>query len=444
MATWNGRSFGERGQNGAFAPQHGAKALINTRVSISGTNTIDRGGSVLPTFSMPIKSGSATYANLRGDVGGNHSLVYTGGTVDAVLVSVHDGVKVKDSADVYFATLDFIALTGDTVVQTISQSTTIDGVSYSATMLEVSVSHGIDQNCGQATLVFPSRPSDADTGKIANVSMGVNGSNAAVFSGSVTGRSWEHFPSGFAADARDRLDRLTYPYGGTERTYGTVTDGTVHQNLVEAMGINSANTHIEDSGNTIAILQPLIFRQGDRFLPWIREDDQIAGYVTYTKAFDSAIYRTPYAYAGSIAASYTKGTNIISARRNETTDGMYNGVQVDGLTTELGSVSVFMSTANSYIPSPPGTVTYRIQSNIIESDARGSAVAAILLAKLNIRQEEYQMSVPPPCTLEPADSITVTHADLDLSGGTVLVTKVEHRQSDASYVVNVTMRKVPA
>lgn len=445
MATWNSRTFSERGQGGILIPQHGAGALVNTRVSISGTNTIDRGGSVLPTLSMPIKCGSAVYNALRdSDTGENHSLVYSGGTVDAVLTRVHGGVKVKDSEDVYFATLDFIPLTSDTVVQTITQSTTIDGASHSSALLEVTVSHGIDQNCGQATLVYPSRPSDADTGKIAAVSLGVNGSNAAVFSGTVTGRGWEHFPSGFAADCRDRMDRLSYPYGGTERIYGTVTGGTVEQNLVEAMGISSTNTHIEDDGNTIAVLQTLVFRQGDRFLPWIRENDQICGYVTYTKGTDSAIYRTPYAYAGSITASYTKGINIISARRSETIDGMYNGVQVDGLTTELGSVSVFQSTANSYIPNPPGTVTYRLQSNIIESDARGTAVALIQLAKLNIRQEEYQMVVPPPCSLEPADSITVTHSDLDLSGGTVLVTKVEHRQTDASYVVSVSMRKVPA
>ncbi len=176
MATFNSQTFSERGQSGTFIPQHGAKALVNTRVSISGTNTIDRGGTTLPPFSMPIKCGSAVYVALRGAAGGNHSLVYSGGTVDAVLVSVHDGVKVKDSQDVYFATLDFIALTSDTTVQTISQSTTIDGVNYSSSVMEVSVSHGIDQNCGQATVVFPSRPSDADTGKIVNVSLGVNGS----------------------------------------------------------------------------------------------------------------------------------------------------------------------------------------------------------------------------------------------------------------------------
>lgn len=446
MADWGGYDFGERGSsNGTMVPQHGTKATVAPRVTLGGNTSIALGGETLPTFSMPISCTMATYEALRDRAGEDHPLTYSGITSkDSILQSLHDAVKVKDSADLVFATLDFVLHNSDTTYQTISQSITVDGNNVSDDVLEVTVSHGIEQNCGQASVVFPSRPSSLDTGVIVEIALGIFGSNGAMFSGSATGRGWDYWPKGFAVDARDRLDRMTYPYGGTERTYGTTTGGTIEQNLVEAMGIDSANTHIEDDGNTVAVLQSIIFRQGDRFLPWIRENDQICGYVTYTKAVDSAIYRTPYAYAGSSSGSYSKGDNIVSISRKETTDGMFNGIQVDGLTTELGSVSVFKATANSYIPSPPGTVTYQTQSNIIESDTRGSAVATILMAKLNIRQEEYTMRVMPPCSLEPADSILVTCDDLDLSGGTVLVTKVTHAQGDGSYFIDVTMRKVPA
>lgn len=438
MATWNGRSWGERGSNGVLVPHHGTKASVSDRVTLTAYAQTDVAGDTLPLLTMPISCGTATYADLRGDVGGNvHSLVYTGGTVDAVLVGVQ-GLLVKDSHDLIFATLDFIPITSDTTVQTISETVTVGGADYGGDVLEVTVSHGIDQ-VGQATVVFPFQPTEADTGAIVEVLINSN----AVFSGNAAGRGWDYFPEGFAVDSRDRLDRLNYPYGGTERVYTSQTGGTIHQNLVEAMGIDSSNTHIEDDGNTIGVIEPIVFRQGDRFLPWVRTNDQLCGYVTYSKARDSAIYRTPYAYAGSIAASFNKGADIIDAHRKETIEGMYNGVQVDGFTYLGATVSVFLATANAYIPDPPGTVTYSTQSNIVETNTRGTAVATILLSKLNIRQEEYEWTTPIRTDLEPADSVTISHDKLHLSGGTVLITKVEHRLRDASAITAFTGRKVP-
>jgi hypothetical protein len=445
VATWNALTLGERGSgSGTFVPVHGGAASLTARAPVVGSGSVDAGGRTIARLQMPIKCGSATLASLYGDVGENHSLVYAGGTVDAVLVEISSAVEVKPLADTYFAALDFLIITGDVTVQDIDATVTIAGTAYHTTLLEATISHGTEQDAGQATLVFPARPAAATEGGSVGVSLGYGGALTARFAGTVTGRSWEHWPTGVAVDCRDRMEYLTYPYGGTERTYTAQTDGTVVQNLVEAMGIASANTSIEDNGWTVGVVEPLIFRAGDRVLPLVREIDSLAGYVTFTKGADSAVYRRVYDESATGAGTHTltKGVNILSARREISREGIYNGVQVDGLTYEGASVSVYMATANTDIRNPPGTVAGPpVNSNLIETSSRASVVAGVFLDPHNFKPETFSFTLP-GTAIEPMDMLTVTHADLELSSRALVVVQVEDKLTETSYTTTVRAKKV--
>jgi hypothetical protein len=355
-------------------------------------------------------------------------------------VEAKDGQKVVDSIDTFFGSLDFLVCTSDTSVSTPTIGVTVGGGTVSSSILQATVSHGIEQTSGQAQLVFDSRPNSATEGDAVTVSM----NSTSVFAGTVTGRSWDHYPTGVGVDCRDRMEYLTYPYGGTERTYTAQTIGTVWQNLVEAMGVANANTSIEDSGWTVGVIQSLIFRKGDKFLPFIRESTMLAGYVAFTKGVDSAFFIRPlqYGVTGASTITLTEGVNILSAHREISRDGIYNGVQVDGLTTsDFGSVSVFSSTANSDVRDPPGTVSMQVQSNLIESDSRGTTVALELISQHNFKPESGRL-VLPGTAIEPMDVLIVTHSDLEWSGATVVAAQVEHHFASDGYTTTVQAKRI--
>ena len=445
MATFNSVTIIERGQSGIMVPVHGASGNVGARAKPRWAESvvIDRGGTTLAVLSMPVACGSTTLDDLRFAVGNSDSLIYSGGTVTALLAELKDAQKVKDSADTFFATLDFVVCTANTTIQEIDIDCVIGGNAYDGQVLEATISHGVDQASGQAQVVFPSRPADATEGGSVSIALGVGGANAPMFAGTVTGRAWEHWPTGVAIDCRDRMEYLTYPYGGTERTYAAATLGTVWQNLGEAQGIASANMSIEDPGWTVAITEPLVFRRGDKFLPWMQESMSLAGYCIFTKGADSAVYVRPFDenVTGAGTHTLTEGVNLLSARRDITRDGILNGVQVDGLTYLGASVSVYMATANSDVRSPPGTVAGFVQSNLIETDTRASAVGSTFLDHHNFKPESYTFTLP-GTAIEPMDMLVVTHADLELTGATVTATQVEQRFSSSGYVTTVQAKRV--
>lgn len=442
MATYDGYTFEERGQQaGAINPQHGAAAQVQPRLTAGGVRSVSNAGSVIVPFDLPIRCGSATLVNLMNDVGASKNLVYSGGTVRAFLAEVKNAVEVRAEKNTYFATLGFLTYsTSDVTIQSTSIDVVIDGSPAASALLEATISHGVEQSSGQATLAFTSLPTGATEGVDASVEI----NSGPQFAGTVTGRAWDHWPLGVAIDCRDRMEYLTYPYGGTERSYTNTTLGSVWQNLGEAQGIASANMSIEDPGWTVAITEPLIFRRGDRFLPWMKESMSLAGYCIFTKGSDSAIYVRPYDENVTDSASHTltEGVNILSARRNITRDGIYNGIQVDGLTFLGASVSVYMATANSDVRDPPGTVAGPpINSNLIETDTRASVVAATFLDHNNFKPESYTFTLP-GTAIEPMDMLVVTHADLELTGATVTATQVEHRWGTGGYVTTVQAKRV--
>lgn len=321
--------------------------------------------------------------------------------------------------------------------QVVTLSVTFGGVSVSPS--EVRVRHGIDQDCGQATIVIPSA-SGAIEGKIVDIWAGYNGVTAQLFYGSATGVTWELYPRGVAIDCRDRMDRLRYEWGGTERTYTSTTEGSVIQNLVEAMGIDSSVTSIEDSGMTVGVTETVRFLRGVRFLPWIREIDNLCGYATFTRS-NGAVYRRPLA-TGTASFTYTEGGNILDIRPNRTSpDGIYNAVQVDGLTYEGLSVFAFIGTANSDIPDPPGTIAYRVQSNYVETDARATIVATSLLARLNQKPYAVSLTGVGNPVIEVGNTISVTASRVGISSGTALfVTAREHVINQSGFITNIEAR----
>lgn len=450
MATFHAVTFSERGQGGRAVPVHGNVGNVGVRTHLVQTDPkLDYGGTTVYQISIPISCGSANLATLRQKVGLERELIYAGGTTNALLTEIKSVVKVVDSKDVFFASLDLLVTNSNVSVAypaltvTFGGTSTAGGTSYKNMALEVTVTHGVEQDAGQAMVVFDRPLTPPTEGGSVAVSMSPDGVASAVFAGTVTGRNWEHFPTGFAVDCRDRMEYTTYPYGGTERTYTSATLGTVVQNLVEAQGIDNTSTSIEDPGWTVGIVEPVVFRRGDRFLPWIREALTLAGYAIFTKGVDSAVYVRPYDESVTGAGTYTltEGVNILSARRDISRDGIINAVQVDGLTYEGASVSVFIGTANSDVRSPPGTVSANIQSNLIETIGRGTTVALTYLDHHNFKPENVTITTP-GTAIEPMDMLVVTHTDIGMSGATVVVTQREHHYSSGGYVTTLHAKRI--
>lgn len=304
--------------------------------------------------------------------------------------------------------------------QTIGLSVTIGGTTQTA--FEARVRHGVEQDAGQATVVLPAHVPNL-AGQIVDVQVSVNGVSAQLFYGTATGLQYEHWAGGVAVDCRDRMTRLNFEYGGSVREYTETTEGTIIQNLVEAMGIDSADTSIEDSGWTVAVVEAITFEPGDRFLPFIREIDELAGYATFTRS-NGAIYRRPIVY-GTSTWTFAEDTNVFSARRSEAIEGIYNAVQIDGLTYEGLTVSAFVGTANADIPDPPGTVALRKSSNYVETDSRATVVAEAMLTRVNRRPVSYSIEVPGNPLIEPAITITLDIPSVN-SGGSAWVASREH------------------
>jgi hypothetical protein len=323
--------------------------------------------------------------------------------------------------------------------QVVNLSVTIGGVSVDA--LEARVRHGIDQSNGQATVVLDSEPANLE-GAIVVINAGYNGVTEQIFYGSASGVTWDWWPRGVAIDCRDRMERLRYEWGGTERTYTSTTEGSVIQNLVEAMGIDSSVTSIVDTGMTVGVVEAVRFQRGANFLNWIREIDNLCGAATFTRS-DGAIYRR-VVDTDTTDYTYTQGTNILSIKRNRALDGIYNGVQVDGLTYEGLTVTAFVGTANSDIPSPPGTVALKVQSNYVETNARATICATTLLDRHNYRPESYTLSVVGNPLIEVGHTLSVTAGSVGISSGTALyVTAREHAISaDQGFLTTITAARV--
>lgn len=109
MPSFKGVTFEERGGLGRDYPQHGAAAEISVRKIPGGDRVlIQVAGRGVSTLQLPIRCTSAQLASLRGQVGVQGSLSYSGGSPTAVLQTVDSAVEVKAGADVFFVNLTFL------------------------------------------------------------------------------------------------------------------------------------------------------------------------------------------------------------------------------------------------------------------------------------------------------------------------------------------------
>jgi hypothetical protein len=300
------------------------------------------------------------------------------------------------------------------------------------------VSMGLRQINAQAAIHLLSRPTAADEGVSCEIWAGYNGRTQQIFKGELSGLAWEYFPGVITLDARDKLGRTRLAWGAEDRTYAGQDDAAIIQNLVEAMGIPSSETHIESSGWTLGTVQEVVAAQGRAFWPLIEEIDKLAGYRTFTRA-DGVIYRTRVSSAAgaSAAFSYAKGVNIIDIRRRRDREGIVNRVVVTGLEYEglsVGGEGIGEAYAdNPYIPSPPRYVSETVQSDLVEDDATALAIATRMVADKNRRPESYEVTVIGNPLLIPQMTVALTHPDVESGAATVLIDHVAHTIRGSSF-----------
>lgn len=112
MASFDGtaNTFGERGGGGGRDfPAHGARAELDVRITPGGAVSIYVVSSQAPEqLTIPAQSTRVELETLIAKVGDEGSLIYVGGTIDALLVEVASSQQVLDGVDLWQYDLQFL------------------------------------------------------------------------------------------------------------------------------------------------------------------------------------------------------------------------------------------------------------------------------------------------------------------------------------------------
>jgi hypothetical protein len=306
-------------------------------------------------------------------------------------------------------------------------------------VLEVAVSAGFDQINANAQLTVAQRPSWAEEGATVEVSAVINGSQALLFKGELSGNQWSFAPGTIVLDARDVLSRTRLPWGGEDRTYASQDDAAVIRNLLEAMGIPSSQANIESSGWTLGVVQDVTLATNDVPYSLIERIDNLSGYRTFSLTSGVIVRRRVDGRAAfNPAYTYTQGTNILSIRRRRTLDGIVNRALVEGLTYEGLAVSGTAEAANPYIPDPPGTISDRVQDDLIETDVRANLIAERIVADKNRRPDGFELDVSINPLLQPGMTIAISAAAVEAQNARVLIANIRHAISAQGATTSIT------
>jgi hypothetical protein len=298
------------------------------------------------------------------------------------------------------------------------------------------VSRGIGQSNGQARVVaLDASPSIGD--EVVIVAGHV--STGQIFSGLVASYA-PGLDGRITIDARDRLERMGMPWGGSARVYspyGTVThdDASIIRNLLEAYAIPSSDANIESSQlGELAVVNPIRLEPGAA--PWglIRELDELASYATFSRG-DGNIYRRPLATGSGGDFDLISGVNLISATRTRTRDGVYNRCQVVGLEYVGTAVAGSADAGNGSIPDPPGYITKDLRTNIVETSGCAGTVATNYVAAYGADRDRIEATIVGDAGVDVGYSVSVSSTMI--GSGSYLVTGIDHSVSRSGFTTTV-------
>jgi len=114
MATFNGRTFSERGrQSGRFNPQEPAGVeYVIQKIPGGSSNVIQTAGRKASIIEIPAQMDDTNLSNLYTDAnaGTSATLDYSWGSFTASLVEIRDAVEITPNDNYYQATLVFVRL----------------------------------------------------------------------------------------------------------------------------------------------------------------------------------------------------------------------------------------------------------------------------------------------------------------------------------------------
>lgn len=191
-------------------------------------------------------------------------------------------------------------------------------------------------------------------------------------------------------------DAGTYALGWADKT-----DGEIITDILALYGIT--DVAIADTGRRFATLAP---GPGSRFAvrlasdqpgyDLIRRIDELTGCRTYDGP-DGRVTRLRASGrpSGIAARTFTEGVDFKGneTSREKDTEGLYNRIVVEGQGGQIDGEGVPVviraerEGASPYIPDPPGTRAYTLQSDLIETQGFADDVADLLYANLNWRRE---------------------------------------------------------
>lgn len=312
---------------------------------------------------------------------------------------------------------------------------TINGVKVPS--YEVSVSFGVDQISGDMQISVRNRPAWLQDNMSIDIWGGSTQSSGLIARGFTSGLSRD-----FSATSCVNPDTivgtnngayLQMPWGDPPKIYGSAasnpqTDGSIVQNIVESMGIDSSLTHIEDAGIDLGTVQPITWNTGDAGYSIIQKIDEAAGYLTYCDKAN-VMRRVQWNGIPTTNGAYTfeEGGRLRSMSHTHSISGIFNKVVVEGLQIEDEVITAEASAPSPYIPTPPTYISTTVSNDYIETVEHATAVAQYTLNRLNRPVEQYSVTVDGTFDISPGMTVTINNPTKGIYAESFYVWHVDHR-----------------
>lgn len=301
--------------------------------------------------------------------------------------------------------------------QRITTDVRINGTLIS-NVVSISTSAGFDQINLTATVTCAELP-DVQEGDTLEIWASNGTQQGHIFSGEVTKVERSYAATKGVIHGTDLLARTRYEWGGEDQEEVEIDSAALVRHYLEIMGIPSSQASIEGSGDwELGVIDPVTLKNGDVPYSTIEQIDYFEGYRTFSLPTGVIVRRRVSVVTGaSVAMTFEKGVQILAdATWERGIEEIRNKVVIEGNEyegLEISSENIGdVAAANGFIPNPPGFVTLREQTPLIEDDQLAFDFATRMLIDKNRRPEAIRFRVPFDPRPQPGMLIKVVHEDL--------------------------------
>lgn len=326
--------------------------------------------------------------------------------------------------------------------------TVIDGNDVSANVVGGNTSHGINQDCGTATVHIHGVSIASYIGKEINI----YANSTLIFNGTVLKPSWSYYSGAKGLSCADIMRNITRPWGGSgtdpeidaqfNRVYENQLASAVRINVCEAMAVPVSLHSIITDAWTLGTTEPVVLRVGQTALQLIRSLDELEGHWTASRA-NGAIYNRRLEHDTPVA-TFTEGSNILNlAGWRQAPDGIINKCIIYGLQTPtiaIGGPGVGeYAVTNVDIPDPPKYQPKVFRTNLVEADITAADFAERYVDNHNFRPENWELTIAGESTIQVGDTVTVNASTNELTSSDRFVAGTKREWGNSGFLTKLSL-----